>query len=121
MVDRSIVALRPFVPSGADFEGARDLFIALGFEQLWAVDDYVGLRNGRADIILQRYDEPGFAENLMFRLDVADLDAWWAAFKDLPERFPGCRIKGPTDYPWGREVHLIDLAGVCWHIGVAED
>jgi uncharacterized glyoxalase superfamily protein PhnB len=34
------------------------------------------------------------------------------------ERYPGTRAKEPTDYPWGnREVHLIDVAGVCWHFG----
>jgi hypothetical protein len=32
-------------------------------------------------------------------------------------RFSGFRLKPPTDFPWGREVHFIDLAGVCWHVG----
>ena len=22
----------------------------------------------------------------------------------------------PTDFPWGREVNIIDPAGVCWHV-----
>jgi hypothetical protein len=26
------------------------------------------------------------------------------------------RTKRPTDFPWGREVHIIDPAGVCWHV-----
>src|SRR5437867_6257691 len=36
--------------------------------------------------------------------------------KGLDRTYPGVRLTGPTDHPWGREVNLIDLAGVCWHI-----
>jgi hypothetical protein len=25
-------------------------------------------------------------------------------------------LKPPTDYAWGREVHIIDPGGVCWHV-----
>jgi hypothetical protein len=54
----------------------------------------------------------------MATLEVNDLSAWWAETRqaNLPERFPGFRIKPPHDFPWGREVHFIDLAGVCWHV-----
>ncbi len=34
--------------------------------------------------------------------------------KKLPERF-GIRLGNPTNEPYGREVNLIDMAGVCWH------
>lgn len=111
--------LLPFVPSGADFAASRALFAALGFEEQWANGDCVGLRWGAARFILQRYDVRAFAENFMVRLEVPDLDAWWTAVdaKDLATRFPGFRIKPPRDFPWGREVNFIDLAGVCWHVG----
>jgi hypothetical protein len=26
-----------------------------------------------------------------------------------------------VEFPWGREVHFIDLAGVCWHVGQADE
>jgi hypothetical protein len=89
----------PFIPSGADFHRSRDPFRALGFEETWSADE--------------------FASNLMIRIDVPDLDAWWAetSAKQLESRFPGFRIKPPTAFPWGRESHFIDLAGVCWHVG----
>jgi hypothetical protein len=41
----------------------------------------------------------------------------FAKSRELPTRFSGFRLKPPTDFPWGREVHFIDLAGVCWHVG----
>ena len=113
------ITLVPFVPSGPDFAKSRELFLALGFEETWSSDGYSGFQSGGAKFILQQFDVPSFAENLMIRIDVPDLDAWWAEVSalDLPSRFPGVRIKPPTGFPWGREVHFIDLAGVCWHVG----
>ena len=56
----------------------------------------------------------------MVKLEVPDLDVWWAevSAKHLDTRFSGFRIKPPTEFSWAREVHLIDLAGVCWHVGL---
>ena len=34
--------------------------------------------------------------------------------KQLPEKF-GILISEVADQPYGREVNIIDLAGVCWH------
>jgi len=114
-----LIALLPFVPGGKDFARSRELFGELGFEELWASGGYVGFRCGGAKFILQDFNVPSFAENMMLKIEVADLDAWWASIeaKRLAERFPGFRIKPPTDFPWGREVNFIDLAGVCWHVG----
>jgi hypothetical protein len=49
---------------------------------------------------------------------VEDLDAYWTELeaKDLSSRFPGSKFRPPTEYPWGREVHIIDPGGVCWHV-----
>ena len=119
MSELSASALLPFVPSGGDFEASRRLFVELGFEEVWASDGYASFRNGNARFILQKFDNEEFAGNFMIRLDVPDLDAWWQAVseKELPQKFPGLSIKPPTDFPWGREVNFIDLAGVCWHVG----
>jgi catechol 2,3-dioxygenase-like lactoylglutathione lyase family enzyme len=115
------LALRPFVPSGKEYDASRRLFRELGFEETWENDGYAGFRNGAVQFVLQRFEEKSFAENYMVRLDVADLDAWWKAVeaKQLERAFPGFKLRPPTDFPWGREVHFIDLAGVCWHVGVA--
>lgn len=112
-------SLLPFVPSGADYDGTRRLLADLGFEELWENSGYAGFRSGAARFILQRYDDKSFAENYMLRLNVPDLDAWWAviAAKQLESKYPGVRVKEPTAFPWGREVNVIDLAGVCWHVG----
>jgi len=115
------VALLPFVPGGKDFEKSRLLFRELGFAELWANGGYVGFRCGAAKFILQDFDDPTFSGNLMIKIEVLDLDAWWQEFaaKDLAYKFPGFQMKRPTEFPWGREVHFIDLAGVCWHVGLS--
>lgn len=40
--------------------------------------------------------------------------------KAILTRFAGARLKEPTDFPWGREVNIIDPAGVCWHVRQAQ-
>ena len=114
-------SLQPFIPSGSDFGRSRELFLALGFEVIWEADGYAGLRSGEAAFILQDYDKPAFAENLMLRIEVTSLDAWWQIVEaeNLVQRFPGFRINPPAELPWGRESQFVDLAGVCWHVAEA--
>ncbi len=102
------LSLLPFVPSGSRYEETRHLFAELGFQELWENSGYAGFRNGEAQFILQRFEEK-----------LPDLDAWWqeVSAKELDRKYPGLRFSPPTDYPWGREVNFIDLAGVCWHVG----
>ena len=111
-------ALYPFAPSGPDFAKALALFAELGFEAEWSEGGYAGLRFGGAYFILQEHSGEQWAAQQMIVFEVEDLEAYGAqlAQKRLPERFPGVQVRPPTDFPWGRELHLIDLAGVCWHV-----
>ena len=111
-------AIYPFVPSGADFAVALAFFADLGFETAWQDDGLAGLRFGDAYFVLQSIDIPAWQSNQMLTLAVDDLDLYWREIDalDLPAKYKGVRTKPPTDYPWGREVHIIDPAGVCWHI-----
>ncbi|MEO5760754.1 MAG: bleomycin resistance protein, partial [Vicinamibacteria bacterium] len=52
-----MLSLQPFVPSGPDFEGARALFLVLGFEEIWSSGGYVGFRQGAARFILQDFND----------------------------------------------------------------
>lgn len=110
--------LYPFVPSGPDFARAVQFFHALGFETQWSYPGVTGLRFGGAYFILQEADIPEWQTNQMITFEVDDLDGYWSELQalDLPGTFPGVRTRPPTDFPWGRELHLIDPGGVCWHI-----
>ncbi|MEP6903596.1 MAG: hypothetical protein ABJA66_17870 [Actinomycetota bacterium] len=109
-------SIEAFVPSGSDFQASRQLFIELGFNITWETGDYVGFENSGCRFIMQNYDVKEFAENFMMSVKVDDLDEFWRQInnKNLPEKF-GVTLREPTDFPWGREVNLIDIAGVCWH------
>jgi hypothetical protein len=70
-----ILSIEPFVPSGADFEKSKKLFLDLEFTINWEVDGYAG---------------------------------------DLQAKY-GIHLGKITRMPYGKEVNLIDIAGVCWH------
>ena len=109
-------SIEAFVPSGSDFQKSRQLFLELGFQINWESADYIGFENNDCKFILQNYDAKEFAENFMLKVIVENLDDFWQEIleKNLPEKF-GVKLTAPTNFPWGREVNLIDIAGVCWH------
>jgi len=110
--------LYPFVPSGPHFARSLEFFAALGFEQVWRQDGLAALRFGGAYFLLQDIDVPEWQKNQMIVFEVADLDVYWSELeaKDLPVAFFGVKVRAPTDFPWGREMHIIDPGGVCWHV-----
>jgi hypothetical protein len=56
-----ILSIEPFVPSGSNFEAAKQFFRDLGFYINWEVDGYIGFQCDDCRFILQRYDKPEFA------------------------------------------------------------
>lgn len=118
----TIQALYPFVPSGKNYDLARSFFEALGFTKVWGDDQLCGLKMDGAYFLLQNIENKEWQHNQMVVIEVDDLDAYWEiiSVKDLETTFHGVKIKKPTEYPWGREVHIIDPAGVCWHIRAGE-
>ena len=114
--------LYPFVPSGPNFAASLDFFAELGFEKLWRHDGLAGLRFAGAYFLLQDIDIPEWQKNQMIVFEVDDLDIYWGEIeaKDLTARYAGVRVRPPTDFPWGREIHIVDPGGVCWHVRQAQ-
>jgi hypothetical protein len=112
------MALYPFVPSGSDFAASVAFFQELGFEKRWESDGLAGLRFGDAYFMLQDINVSEWQKNQMITYEVDDLDGYWSEIEQLrlADRYSGVSLKSPTDYPWGREVHIIDPGGVCWHV-----
>ena len=110
------ISLQPFVPSGEDFEGSKQLFQELGFTINWDAGDYIGLQRDDCKFILQKFNNKEFAENFMISVGVSNVDEFWKEVneKQLAKKF-GIRLGNPTKQPHGREVNIIDIAGVCWH------
>jgi len=110
------LSLQPFIPSGSNFGDSKQLFIELGFTISWDAGDYIGFEKDGCKFILQKFDNKEFAENLMINVVVDNVDDFRAEVinKKLPEKF-GIRISEAANMPYGREVNIIDIAGVCWH------
>ena len=110
------LSLEPFVPSGSNFESSKQLFMALGFTISWDAGEYIGFDKDGCKFILQKYDNIEFAQNLMMNVRIDNAEEFYKEVreKQLPEKF-GIRITNPIAQPYGKEVNLIDIAGVCWH------
>ena len=110
------ISLQPFVPSGSNFEGSKKFFQELGFTISWDAGDYVGFEKDGCGFILQKYNNKDFAENFMISVKITSADEFWKEVKDkgLVEKF-GISLGEPSQQPYGKEVNIIDLAGVCWH------
>jgi len=110
------ISLEPFVFSGPDFERSKLFFQELGFKMVWDAGDYAGFETDGCKFILQKYDNKKFAENFMISVSISNADEFWNEVneKGLPQKF-GIRLSTPSAQPYGKEVNIIDLAGVCWH------
>ncbi len=110
------LSLEPFVPSGSNFEGSSQFFQELGFKISWDAGDYISFEKDGCRFILQKYNKREFAENFMMSICVDDVIELRNSVieKKLPERF-GIKLGQPINQPYGKEVNIIDLAGVCWH------
>ena len=110
------LSLEPFVPSGSNFEGSKQFFLELDFHLNWEVDGYAGFQHDECRFILQKFDDVKFAQNFMLSVKVSNVEEFRASVidKQLPEKY-GIHIGKITQMPYGREVNIIDIAGVCWH------
>src|SRR5262249_18267583 len=110
--------LYPFVPSGPRLARSAAFFLGLGVGMHGWAGGRCALRVGGAYFTLQDIDVPEWQRNQMVTFEVTDLDTYWSglAAKDLEASFPGVKLRPPTDFAWGREVHVIDPGGVCWHV-----
>jgi hypothetical protein len=110
------LSLEPFVPSGKNFVAAKDLFRELGFNITWDNGDLAGFEKDGCKFILQQYDDEAFAQNYMLSVRVTDIIEFreMVMQKKLPEKF-GIQVSAVNNMPYGKEVNIIDMAGVCWH------
>jgi len=110
------LSLQPFVPSGGNFEASKQFFVELGCSIRWDGGDYVGFENNGCKFILQKFDNKEFAGNFMLTIGISNAEEFRQEVieRQLPEKF-GIRIGKVSEMPYGREVNIIDIAGVCWH------
>lgn len=110
------LSLEPFVPSGKEFEKSKELFLELGFKINWDAGDYIGFERDGCKFILQKFDNDFFAQNFMLSVHINSAEEFWKEVneKKLTGKY-GIRVGKPMKQPYGIEVNIIDIAGVCWH------
>jgi hypothetical protein len=110
------LSIQPFVASGREFEKAKSFFKDLGFLVKWDGGDYVGFEKDGCQFILQKYDHKEFAENFMLSVTIENATTFRQSVVEnkLVEKY-GIQMSQVMDQPYGKEVNIIDLAGVCWH------
>lgn len=109
--------LRPFVPSGENYEQSLRFYGDLGFEQIYHSPELTIFKADDLEFHLQNFSNKELQENYMLELCVQDLDAWWRHIQNsgVIEKYQ-VRAKPPRLQPYGkRAVHLLDPAGVLWH------
>lgn len=112
------VEIKAFVPA-ADFEVAKQFYLALGFQVPWSSPDLAYVHLDDTSFLLQAFNHPDFIRNYQMHLLVQDVDAWHAHVlaSGVVERFGARVVEAPKDQPWGmRDFPLIDPSGVLWRI-----
>ena len=111
-----INSIEPFIPSGADMNLSKQLFQDLGFTMTWDQGDYAGFEKDGCKFILQNFNQKEFAENLMLSVNIGNVKEFrnFVEEKRVVEKY-GMRVSKIMNQPYGKEVNMIDLAGVCWH------
>lgn len=111
-----VYSIEAFIPSGSNMLLSKQLFQDLGFVMNWDQGDYAGFEKDGCKFILQNYDVKEFAENLMLSVGIDNVEEFrdFILQQKLVEKY-GIRISDIHNQPYGKELNLVDLAGVCWH------
>jgi len=106
----SFHSITPLVPAGSDLAEALAFHTRhLGFTVEWQGGDMAGVRRGAVALNLVRNGNRAWAENSSYSIGVADLDALYAEYRDIPARVGPLEVKA-----WERrEFHLVLPSGVC--------
>ncbi len=116
-------SIRTFI-GARDYEESRRFYARLDFEEV-VIDpkmSYFKVR-GTLGFYLQDYYEKTWVENSMILLEVENFDDCYRELmdKELPKDFPAVRFSEIRHEDWGREVHMLDPAGVLWHFAEFRD
>ena len=104
------------LPDGTNGSSDRNFIFFVWFNINWDAGDYIGFQRDECRFILQKYNDKKFAENFMISVKVSNAEEFRKQVieKQLPQKF-GIHIGQVTEQPYGKEVNIIDIAGVCWH------
>ncbi len=107
--------IQPFVPT-IDYEISKQFYLDLEFEIIYEDSQLCLFKKDRISFFIQRAYVKEWAENTMFQLYHSSLDELYQKVKALQDRYPMIKTKEPFQADYGYTFHLLDPAGVLWHI-----
>ncbi|MGD9910136.1 MAG: VOC family protein [Candidatus Izemoplasmatales bacterium] len=111
----NVLGLRTFIPT-KDFEESKKFYQEFGFELLWENDTLAIVGTNQYQFFLQKAYAKEWAENMMLQLFVDDLDMLYSHLSTFYHKYEGVKMKPIFTADYGRTFHLIDPAGVLWHL-----
>ena len=107
--------IRTFLPS-IDFERSRQFYLDLGFEIMWEGKDLIIFGTKEQNFFLQNAYVEVWAQNTMVQMHVDDLDQLYLIAEELNRKYEEVKIKPIFTADYGRTFHMLDPAGVLWHM-----
>ncbi len=107
--------IRTFLPS-KDFETSKQFYLDLGFELRWESTDLIIFGTPTQNFFIQKAYLKEWAENMMLQMHVDDLDTLYSICESLVKTYADVKIKPIFTADYGRTFHLLDPAGVLWHM-----
>jgi len=108
--------IRAFVPSGKEYEKSKHLFRELGFDMAFDAGDFAGFEKDGCKFFLQNYDSGDCVQHFMMAVGISNAEEFRnkAITNKLAERY-GIKVGPVVEQPYGKEVCVVDIAGVLWH------
>lgn len=107
--------IRTFLPT-KDLHYSKQYYIDLGFPVQWESEDLIIMGTEQHNFFLQKAYLEEWANNMMLQLHVENLDALYDVAKKLKDVYPETKLKSIFTADYGRTFHLLDPAGVLWHM-----
>jgi hypothetical protein len=106
----SLVSVTPLIPTGGSLADAVKFWTEqLGFSVSWVAGSGAGVVRDSVAFTLVENNNRDWAENASFSIGVSDLEAIYAAYREIAARVGPLEMK-----TWGRrEFHMIIPSGVC--------
>jgi catechol 2,3-dioxygenase-like lactoylglutathione lyase family enzyme len=114
-----VKSIRPFIGS-KNYEKSRAFYNDLGFKEV-VIEPKMSLFIVKENLAfyLQNAYVKDWIENTMIFLEIENAETFYEELKNknLTEKYKDVRLSHIKKWDWGKEIHLLDPAGILWHFG----
>jgi catechol 2,3-dioxygenase-like lactoylglutathione lyase family enzyme len=113
------LSIRPFIGS-KNYEESRAFYNDLGFKEV-VIEPKMSLIIVKENLAfyLQNAFVKDWIENTMIFLEIENVETFYEELKNkkLSEKYKDVKLSNIKIREWGKEIHLLDPAGILWHFG----